>query len=161
MDKDDIKKVNIKNRQDIVLTVILAIIAGFLVNIISGIFYDIFISKTISSLDISQFVPILIFSLIIVFESFLEFLIYDVSQGQNTEINKSFWKRFWSFLVHIHWANRASKSIGKIIWSVFKWLLIFSFAVSLVNTQSWYLLIILICSTIIYQGVKKGAFRKK
>ena len=152
---------NIKKRQDIVLGVCLAVVAGFLVNLFSNIYYDIFISKTLSFADISSAAITFVFLLLIFFEAFLEFLVYDVQQGQGIHINKRFWGRYFDFIDERHWASKATGSIGRIIWATLKWLIWVAALLSIISTQDWWLLAILLLTTILHQGVKYGLFRSR
>lgn len=161
MATNDAQKNNIKQRQDIVLGASLAIVAGFLVNVLSGVFYDMFITKTLSFAEISQFVLLMLFFLIILFEGFLEFLIYDVLQGEDADINKRFWLRYFDFLDKKHWAHKTAQFTMRSVWIFIKWLIWVSFFFSIIATKGWFLLIIFICGTFVYQAVKVGMFRNK
>jgi len=153
--------INIKQRQDIVLGVVLAMIAGFLINTISSIFYDVVVSKTLLFQDISKNLLAVLFIALVIFESFLEFLIYDVRQGQDVYINKKFWSRYLDFFDNKHWAHRTALSVASITWLVVKWLLWFSFVVAFIQSGDWYSVVTFVCFTIVYQCFKRGAFRKK
>lgn len=152
---------NIKKRQDIVLGVCLAVIAGFLVSLFSNIYYDIFISKTLSFGNIPSMALATVLVLLIFFETFLEFLIYDVQQGQSAHIDRRFWGRFFDFADKKHWASKVMNSTGRVVWAAVKMTLWVIVLLSLWGTEEWSSLAIFICATIVYQGVKRGLFRRR
>lgn len=149
---------NIKNRQDIVLGVSLAVVAGFLVNTFSSIFYDIAISKTLTIGDISSTTLAVLFILLILLEAYLEFLIYDVGQGQDIKIDIRFWGRFFDFVEKKHWMNRVTKSIMNMAWLGAKIIAWLGVLISLLITENHIILTIFIIGTVTYMLVKQGVF---
>lgn len=155
------KAKNVKKRQDIVLGVCLAMVAGFLVNLSSSVYYDIFISKTLLFSDTPSMALTTVLVLLVFFEAFLEFLIYDVQQGQSIHINKRFWGRFFDFVDKKHWASKMMNSTGRVIWAAVKFILWMIVLLSLWSVDDWLPVVLFVCATILYQGMKRGLFRNR
>jgi hypothetical protein len=84
-----------RKRTDTVLGILIASALGFVLNLLANVYYDVFVTKTVSwgSVDRNQiiFIPLALVGLI----GFLQFFIYDFKN--DLEINKNFWLRFANY----------------------------------------------------------------
>src|SRR5690606_93154 len=110
----------LKERQGIVLGVILALFTGVIVSIIGNIIYDVWFmqEKSFSDIDI-RMISLLMFFIILI-ESFLEFLLIE---RKNTPFDREFWKGYSRFSLQDHWAAVLSHKAT----SIFTWFISWSF----------------------------------
>jgi len=160
MTKSNLQKNNflLKKRRGFVLEIVLAAVMGLLVTIAGNIIYDLFFVKTIKFSDIdSSIVSLLLFAMIVV-ESFLEFLLRDVNNGE--DFDKSFWKRFSHFSMQEHWLAVFSNKFERWVKIFLKWGFWLLFIVSALFSKSWIILFITLVITVIIQ-YRKYNNRKK
>lgn len=95
MDKDKIEQ---KKRTDTVIGIAIATIAGFILNLLANLYYDLFITgaTTWAKVNHPQVYGVLLALLGLI--GFFEFLIFDYKNG--LEVNKSFLKRYWHYFFY-------------------------------------------------------------
>jgi preprotein translocase subunit Sss1 len=94
-DQDQIEQ---KNRTDLVLGVLLAAVVGFVLNILSTIYYSLFIVKTVTWDKMDHFQIYCIGLLLVGLIGFLEFFIYDYKN--DIQVNRSLIRRYLTYFFY-------------------------------------------------------------
>jgi len=81
-----------KKRADVVIGIAIAAIAGFILNLLANLYYDLFIIETTVWAKVNHFQVICVSLALLGLIGFLEFFIFDYKN--NFEVNKSFLKRY-------------------------------------------------------------------
>lgn len=91
-----VKKSEKKRRSDIIFGILLASTLGVILNLFSGLYYDLFITRTIKWSNVSQQHVMIWFLILLATWGFISFFVHDYEN--NLEMNKVlFWKRFVNY----------------------------------------------------------------
>ena len=87
-----------KKRADVVIGIAIAAIAGFILNLLANLYYDLFIIETTVWAKVNHFQVICVSLALLGLIGFLEFFIFDYKN--NFEVNKSFLKRYLNYFFY-------------------------------------------------------------
>lgn len=98
-----------ENRGYIVWSIAIGALFGFLVNILSNIYYGFYITQNLLWKDINHFQFYLCVSLLVGLVGYLQFFIYDYP---NTfEFSKAYWKRYQSYFFYKFYPGKIARVI--------------------------------------------------
>ena len=95
MEKDKIEQ---KKRTDLVIGIAVAAVIGFVLNLLANLYYDIFITSTLSWDEVNHPQVYGVILALIGLIGLLEFFIYDYKN--DLEVNKGFLKRYFNYFFY-------------------------------------------------------------
>lgn len=112
-----------KRRSDIIFGILLASTLGVILNLFSGLYYDLFVTKTIKWININQQHVVFWFLVLLATWGFISFFIYDYEN--EFKINISFWKRFTDYFFNSFRPMRVLRLLAGVYLMIFSVFLIF------------------------------------
>lgn len=132
MPMDDKHRKEKIERTIFVLGIFAASVIGFVINVFTSVYYEVFLTGAKRLSDYNQtalIIPILILFLSV---AFLSFLVYDYQNELN--LNRSLLKRFFDYYDNVFWLNQLTKKIGRGLIISIKWLFAFAIGLALYQT---------------------------
>lgn len=121
----EIDKLEHRRRFDSVLGITLAGILGWLINIFSNIYYDVYLTHSTRITSYNSFQLSLLISFLFLVVAFLQFLVYDYKN--ELTLGKNFWLRYISFISENSPFSRIARLLNRLFLIMF--LIIFDFSI--------------------------------
>lgn len=144
-------KLEHRKRLDTVLGLAVAGILGWLINIFSNIYYDVFLTHNAKISSYNAFHLLVLLSLMFLVVAFLQFLVYDYKN--ELTLGKSFWVRYMFFVSEDSSLSRFARLLNKFFVSMFLIIINLGILSVLYNSVGYLSIFLVLLGSIIVVGI--------